>query len=72
MPYKSKAQAAYMHINMPKIAARWDKEYGGVAPKNYPFGEKHHESMKKKKKGTYSQGVIKKRLDHLKNQDKKK
>lgn len=27
MPYKSKAQAAFMHINHPEIAKRWDKEY---------------------------------------------
>jgi len=27
MPYKSKAQAAFMHINHPDIAKRWDKEY---------------------------------------------
>ena len=29
MPYKSAKQRAYMHIHEPKIAARWDKEYGG-------------------------------------------
>lgn len=29
MPYKSDAQRAYMHAKLPKIAARWDKEYGG-------------------------------------------
>ena len=29
MPYKSEKQRAYMHIHHPKIAARWDKEYGG-------------------------------------------
>ncbi len=27
MPYKSKAQAAFMHINHPEIAKKWDKEY---------------------------------------------
>ena len=26
MPYKSQAQAAFMHINHPKIAKRWDAE----------------------------------------------
>ncbi len=26
MPYKSKAQAAYMHSQHPDIAARWDAE----------------------------------------------
>jgi len=30
MPYRSSKQRAYMHIHLPKIAARWDKEYGGV------------------------------------------
>jgi len=29
MPYKSQDQRAWMHINKPEIAARWDKEYGG-------------------------------------------
>lgn len=29
MPYKSAKQRAYMHIHLPKIAARWDREYGG-------------------------------------------
>lgn len=28
MPYKSAKQAAYMHIHLPRIAARWDREYG--------------------------------------------
>lgn len=26
MPYKSKAQAAYMHAEHPDIAAKWDAE----------------------------------------------
>ena len=29
MPYKSAKQRAYMHIHHPKIAAEWDKKYGG-------------------------------------------
>ena len=29
MPYTSEKQRAYMHIHHPKIAARWDKKYGG-------------------------------------------
>lgn len=29
MPYQSAKQRAYMHIHLPKIAARWDREYGG-------------------------------------------
>lgn len=32
MPYKSKAQVAYMHINLPSIAKRWDKEYPNQGP----------------------------------------
>jgi hypothetical protein len=29
MPYRSKKQRAWMHINKPGIARRWDKKYGG-------------------------------------------
>ena len=29
MPYRSKAQRGWMHANKPKIAAEWDKKYGG-------------------------------------------
>lgn len=32
MPYKSRAQAAYMHIHHPEIAKRWDAEYGSAGP----------------------------------------
>lgn len=39
MPYKSKAQMAYMHIHHPKIAARWDKEY--ESSDNLPEHVKH-------------------------------
>lgn len=42
MPYKSKAQRAYMHIHHPKIAKKWDKKYGSKIVK----GRK-----KKKQKG---------------------
>ena len=28
MPYKSKKQRTWMHINKPKIAKKWDKKYG--------------------------------------------
>lgn len=28
MPYRSDKQRAYMHIHLPQIAARWDREYG--------------------------------------------
>jgi hypothetical protein len=34
MPYRSKKQRAYMHIHHPKIAARWDREYGGKIVKS--------------------------------------
>lgn len=27
MPYKSKAQQAYMHIHHPDIAREWDRKY---------------------------------------------
>ena len=34
MPYKSAKQRRFMHAKHPKIAAKWDKKYGGkVAPK---------------------------------------
>ena len=42
MPYKSQAQRAYMHINHPGIAKRWDKEY--ASKKKVPI-------VKKKLKG---------------------
>ena len=44
MPYKSKAQVRYMHARHPRIARRWDKEYG--VPKGLP----RHAKRKKKKK----------------------
>jgi hypothetical protein len=37
MPYRSEAQRKFMHARHPKIAARWDKEYGG---KIVPPGKK--------------------------------
>ncbi len=34
MPYRSKAQRAFMHIHHPKIAKKWDKRYDGkIVPK---------------------------------------
>ena len=33
MPCKTKKQRAYLHIHHPKIAARWDKTYGGKIAK---------------------------------------
>jgi hypothetical protein len=29
MPYKSAKQRAYLHVKKPKLAAKWDKRYGG-------------------------------------------
>ena len=29
MPYKSEKQRKFMHATMPKLAAKWDKKYGG-------------------------------------------
>lgn len=29
MPYKSAKQRAYLHINEPELAKKWDKKYGG-------------------------------------------
>lgn len=29
MPYRSAKQRAYMHAKVPKVAAKWDKKYGG-------------------------------------------
>ena len=33
MPYKSAKQSRYMHAKLPKIAAEWDKKYGGKVEK---------------------------------------
>ena len=44
MPYKSKAQRAFMHIHHPEIAKKWDKEN----PKNAK--SKTLPNHKKKKK----------------------
>lgn len=46
MPYKSQQQAAFMHINHPKIAKRWDAE-AREAPKTYRTGSPvAHKNMK--------------------------
>jgi hypothetical protein len=29
MPYQSEKQRRFMHAKHPKIAARWDRKYGG-------------------------------------------
>ena len=54
MPYRSEKQRAYMHINEPTVAARWDKKYGGKIMK------KKKKDKPKKKKGGYERGY----LDH--------
>jgi len=34
MPYRSAKQRAFMHIHHPKLAAKWDRKYGGkIVPK---------------------------------------
>ena len=33
MPYRSERQRRFMHAKHPKIAARWDEEYGGKVVK---------------------------------------
>jgi len=33
MPYKSAKQRAYLHAKEPKLAAKWDKKYGGKVVK---------------------------------------
>lgn len=52
MPYRSKAQRAYMHIHHPEIAKRWDAEYGGriVKKKGSTMRSTPESSMGKKKK----------------------
>ena len=42
MPYTSEKHRGFMHAKHPKIAARWDKKYGGkirpkVSKKSNPF-----------------------------------
>lgn len=43
-PYKSKAQAAFLHINNPGLAKKWDKKYGRESKKKLP----QHVKQKKK------------------------
>ncbi|MEK6881072.1 MAG: hypothetical protein AABY22_15745 [Nanoarchaeota archaeon] len=47
MPYRSKAQSAYMHIKHPEIAKKWDAKYD--MPKNLPEHVKQTQVPKKKK-----------------------
>jgi hypothetical protein len=46
MPYKSRAQRAFMHAKHPEIARRWDRETGGKVE-----GEKKKTSKGKRKNG---------------------
>jgi hypothetical protein len=38
MPYVSEAQRRLLHARHPRLAARWDREYG--TPKNLPYHKK--------------------------------
>ena len=38
MPYKSEKQRAWMHINKPGIAKKWDKKYGSKIVKKEDKG----------------------------------
>ena len=29
MPYKAPKHPAYLHVNKPRLAAKWDSKYGG-------------------------------------------
>lgn len=39
MPYKSDAQRKFMHAQHPRIAAKWDKKYGGGVKKGTKKGK---------------------------------
>lgn len=53
MPYRSAKQRAYLHINEPEVAARWDKKYGGKIVKS-----KKKPKDKKKPKNDYTKGYL--------------
>jgi len=36
IPYKSEKQRKYLHAKEPKLAAKWDKKYGGKVVKKQP------------------------------------
>lgn len=58
MPYRSAKQRAFMHINHPDIAKRWDKEYGGaVVPKK---------KLSKKEKSSAARRMIEKKASKKK------
>ena len=47
MPFKSEAQRRFMHAKHPRIAARWDRKYGGGRlPERTRKRIKHDETMK--------------------------
>lgn len=46
MPFQSKAQRAYMHINHPKIAKKWEAE--GNTPKHLPMHKSKVKSAARK------------------------
>ena len=39
MPYASAKQRAYLHAVHPKLAAKWDKKYGGKIKKKSKKGK---------------------------------
>lgn len=49
MPYASEAQRRYMHARLPKIAARWDREYGSQPLKGLV---KHAGKGKRRRRGS--------------------
>lgn len=44
MPYKSAKQRAYMHANLPALAKKWDKKYGGKIDKGF-YSHMTHASL---------------------------
>ena len=50
MPYASKRQRAYLHIHEPKLAKRWDAEYGGRVVKGSKV-KPHPSHARKAKEG---------------------
>jgi len=40
MPYKSKRQRAFLHAKKPRLAAAWDRRYGGKVKKKSGKGRK--------------------------------
>ena len=53
MPYKSIAQAAFMHINHPEIAKKWDRKYPEHKPGELPqhVGDKPKKVKRREPKG---------------------